>query len=167
MGREETRDELIKLIEPYLEELGFELVYLDYVVGKHGQLKLYIDTDGGITIDHCEEVSRALSELLDIKDPISHAYTLEVSSPGIERPLTKKDHFIRFQGEKVKVKTVEMLKGSKKFSGVLQNAGDEFIEITKEDGSTVHIHYGLIDRANLWHTGPEKDKDLKDRKKGG
>jgi len=167
VSREETRDDLIKLIEPYLEELGFELVHLDYVVGKHGQLKLYIDTDGGVTIDHCEEVSRALSDFLDIKDPIPHAYTLEISSPGIERPLTKKEHFIRFQGEKVKVKTRQMLAGSKNFSGILQNAGDESIEVIKEDGSTVQIPYDLIDRANLWYTGPEKDKDLKDRKKGG
>ncbi len=167
MSREETRENLIELIEPTLEKMGFELVRLDYVVGKHGQLNLYIDTEGGITIDHCEKVSRAVSDLLDLHDPISHAYSLQVSSPGIERPLTKKEHFTRYRGEKVKVKTEEPVDGSKRFSGVLQSAGNESIEVRKEDGSTVQIPYHLIDRANLWYSGPEKDIGLDAKQKGG
>jgi len=156
LSREEVRDNLIALIEPFLEEMGFELVRLDYVAGKHGRLQLFIDTEGGVTIDHCEEVSRALSDLLDIHDPIPNAYSLEVSSPGLERPLTKKEHFQRFQGEKVKVKTGEVIEGSRKFSGVLQRAGNDEIEILRDDGSTVVIPYNHIDRANLWYPGPGK-----------
>ncbi len=156
MSREQVRDNLIVLIEPFLEEMGFELIRLDYVVGKHGRLKLFIDKEGGVTIEHCEEVSRALSDFLDMHDPIYHAYTLEVSSPGLERPLTKKKHFQRFQGEKVKVKTVEAIEGSRKFSGVLQKANNESIEITRDDGSPVIIPYNKIDRANLWYPGPGK-----------
>ncbi len=167
MSREETRDRLIALIEPLIEKMGFELVRLDYVVGKHGKLHLYIDTGGGVLIDHCEEVSRAVSALLDEVDPISHAYTLEVSSPGLERPLTKKEHFIRFQGEKVKVRTAEPIEGSKKFSGLLRRAEDDFIEVVKEDGAAARIPYREIDRANLWYTGPEKGNGLKPKRKEG
>jgi len=156
LSREEVRDNLISLIEPFLEDMGFELIRLDYVVGKHGRLQLFIDTEGGVTIDHCEEVSRALSDLLDTHDPIPSAYTLEVSSPGLERPLTKKEHFQRFQGEKVKVKTGEAIEGSRKFSGVLRRAGDDDIEILKDDGSSAVIPYSIIDRANLWYPGPGK-----------
>jgi len=156
LSREEVRDNLIALIEPFLEKMGFELVRLDYVVGKHGRLQLFIDTEGGVTIDHCEEVSRALSDFLDIHDPIPNAYTLEVSSPGLERPLTKKEHFQRYQGEKVKVKTGEVIEGSRKFSGILERAGNDEIEILRDDGSTVVIPYNSIDRANLWYPGPGK-----------
>lgn len=156
MSREQVHDNLVALIEPFLEDMGFELVRLDYVTGKHGRLKLFIDTEGGVTIDHCEEVSRALSDFLDMHDPIPHAYTLEVSSPGLERPLTKKEHFQRFQGEKVKVKTGEVIEGSKKFSGVLQSAGSDSIEVIKDDGELVIIPLNKIDRANLWYPGPGK-----------
>ncbi len=161
MSREETRDRLIALIEPLLEEIGFELVRLDYVVGKHGRLHLYIDAEGGVNIEHCEAASRAVSDLLDRHDPISHAYTLEVSSPGIERPLTKKEHFVRYQGEKVKVKISEPIEGGKKCSGLLKKACEECIEVLREDGKTVQIPYAIIERANLWYTGPEIEQKLK------
>ncbi len=156
VSREQVQDNLIALIEPFLEEMGFELIRLDYVAGKHGRLQLFIDREGGVTIEHCEEVSRALSDFLDTHDPITHAYTLEVSSPGLERPLTKKEHFQRFQGEKVKVKTFEAIEGSRKFSGVLRRAGSDSIEITRDDGSLVDIPYNKIDRANLWYPDPGK-----------
>ncbi|MGM0652795.1 MAG: ribosome maturation factor RimP [Bacillota bacterium] len=156
MSREQVQDNLVNLIEPFLEDMGFELLRLDYVTGKKGQLRLFIDTEDGVTIDHCEEVSRALSGFLDMQDPIPHAYTLEVSSPGLERPLTKKEHFQRFQGEKVKVKTSEVIKGSNKFSGVLQSAGSDSIEVIGDDGSSVVIPYNKIDRANLWYPGSSK-----------
>ncbi len=161
MSREETRDYLIELIEPLLESMGYELVRLDYAAGKHGKLHLFIDSKDGITIDDCETASRAVSDLLDAYDPISHAYTLEVSSPGLERPLTKKEHFVRFRGEKVKVKTSEPIGGSKNFSGVLQDADSDSVEILKADGSAIRIPHPLISRANLWYTGPEKSGNSK------
>ncbi len=167
MSREQTRDKLIKLVEPLLEEMGFELVRLDYAAGKHGKVSIFIDSEDGININNCEEASKAVSDLLDLYDPISHSYTLEVSSPGIERPLTKKEHFIRYQGNKVKVKTTSPLDESRKFSGLLQNAGKEAIEVRKENGSSVKIPYEIIDRANLWYTEPEKEKGLNAREKGG
>lgn len=161
MTREETRDKLISLIEPLLEGMDYELLRLDYVVGKHGYLNIFIDSENGINVNDCETVSRAVSELLDLHDPIAHAYTLEVSSPGIERPLSKKSHFIKYLGEKVRVKTREQIGDSKKISGLLQKAGEDTIEVQKLDGTTVSIPYILIDRANLWYTGPEKNSMAK------
>ncbi len=160
MSREETRQKLIKLIGPLVESKGFELVHLDYVAGKQGRVHLYIDHEKGVSIEHCELISRAVSDLLDSHDPIDHAYNLEVSSPGLERPLTKTKHFIRFQGEKVKVKTSEPIGNSSKFSGILKKADDQLITIIKDDGSEVYIPYKAIARANLWYTGPEKGSGL-------
>lgn len=156
MSREEVKQRLIELIEPMVGKKGFELVQLEYVVGKHGSLQLIIDHENGISVDDCAMISRAVSDLLDLDDPITHAYSLEVSSPGLERPLTKKEHFMRFQGEKIKVKAKEEVEGSIKFSGTLQNAEQDHIVIRKEDGSLVAVPYKLIGRANLWYTKPEK-----------
>lgn len=163
MSREETRDKLIGLIEPLVESKGFELIKLDYASGKQGKLNLYIDREGGVTIDHCELISSAVSDLLDYHDPISHAYTLEVSSPGLERPLTKKKHFERFTGEKVKVKTSEEIGGRKNFSGTLGGIRDDSIIIELEDGDEVEIPLNLINRANLWYPKNELDDLFKDK----
>lgn len=151
MSREEVRTKLVQLIEPLIESKGFELVRLDYAAGRRGRLNLYIDREGGVTIDHCELISNAVSDLLDYYDPIAHAYTLEVSSPGIERPLTKKEHFKRFEGEKVKIKTTEPLEGRKSFSGTLLKAGEDSIVVRLEENKEVEITLSSISRANLWY----------------
>jgi ribosome maturation factor RimP len=156
LSREETRQKLINLIEPLVESRGIELVQLEYVTGKYGKLMLYIDRVGGIEIEHCEEVSRAVSEMLDQHDPITHAFNLEVSSPGLERPLTKKAHFLRFQGERVKIITAEPIEGSSKLSGTLQVAGEDAIMLRADDGTEITVPYALIVRANLRYSGPEK-----------
>ncbi len=163
MSREDTRAKLIELIEPLVESKGFELVKLNYRPGKQGKLDLYIDREGGVTIDHCELISNAVSDLLDYHDPIAHAYTLEVSSPGLERPLTKKIHFERFEGEKAKVKTSEEIEGRKNFSGTLAGTREESIIIALEEGRDVEIPLALIARANLWYPKPDKDDLLKDK----
>ncbi len=163
MSGEEVRQKLLELIEPLIESKGFELVRLDYSPGGQGRLNLYIDHENGVTIDHCELISNAVSDLLDFYDPIEHAYNLEVSSPGIERPLTKKKHFERFKGEKVKIKTSEALQGRKNFSGTLANTKEDSIIVNLEDGNIVEIPLSLITRANLWYPRPDKDNLLKDR----
>ncbi len=151
------KDKLIELIEPLVESKGFELVKLEYSSGKQGKLDLYIDREGGVTIDHCELISNAVSDLLDYHDPISHAYALEVSSPGIERPLTKKEHFERFAGEKIKVKTSEEIEGRKKFSGTLVGTSGDDIIVTLEEGREQEIPLKLIAKANLWYQKQDKD----------
>ncbi len=166
MSREEVRNNLIKLIEPAVESRGFELIQLDYIPGKHGHLHLYIDHEEGVTIDHCETVSNVVSDLLDFHDPINHAYTLEVSSPGLERPLTKKKHFERFTGEKVKVKTVEPMEGRKKFSGILKKTGENSVFVELDDGSEAEIPLDRVEKANLWYTKADKDKIAKGGEEG-
>ncbi len=163
MKRQDLREKLIELIEPLVESKGFELVKLDYAFGKQGKLNLYIDREGGITIEHCELISNAVSDLLDYHDPIENTYTLEVSSPGIERPLTKKKHFERFQGEKIKLKTTEDIGGRNNFSGVLAGTKENWVKIELEDGNLVEIPLSLIARANLWYPKKEKDDLLKDK----
>ncbi len=151
------KDKLTELIEPLVESKGFELVKLEYSSGKQGKLDLYIDREGGVTIDHCELISNAVSDLLDYHDPITHAYTLEVSSPGIERPLTKKEHFERFAGEKIKVKTSEEIEGRKNFSGTLVGTSGDAIVVTLEEGREQEIPLKLIAKANLWYQKQDKD----------
>lgn len=158
MSREETAARLFEMIEPLVESKGYELVKLDYAAGKHGLLHLIIDHEKGITVEGCEVISRAVSELLDSQDPITHAYTLEVSSPGLERPLTKKEHFARFTGEKAKISTIDEVNGSDKFAGTIVGAESDLVTIRGGDGNIVNIPYALIKKANLWYTKPEQKR---------
>jgi ribosome maturation factor RimP len=164
---EMMKTNLIEMIEPFLDKMGFELVDLNYLPGRNGKLQLYIDREGGITIDHCELVSREVSDFIDYQDPIEHSYTLEVSSPGLERPLRKKEHFNRYVGEKVKLRTAETVEGRNKFSGSLQGIEGNTVTVMVEDGTVFKIPFTAINKANLWFTGPEKNQILKNRKKGG
>jgi len=158
MSREETAARLVEMIEPLVESKGYELVKLDYDARKHGLLHLIIDHEKGVNVDDCEVISRAVSELLDTEDPITHAYSLEVSSPGLERPLTKKEHFVRFTGEKAKIRTVDEVNGSDKFAGTLVGAEGDFVTLKGEDGKVVDIPYDIIKKANLWYTKPERKR---------
>lgn len=167
MSREETKQQLEKLIDPLVSEMGFELVQLDYITGKSGKLHLCIDHLNGILLDDCAMISSAVSDLLDREDPIAHSYTLEVSSPGLERPLTKIEHYRRFKGEKVKLKVRENMAGERKYSGILEDVKPNYIIVEVEDGTKMQILFENINRANLWYTGPEKNALLKSRAKGG
>lgn len=158
MSREEMAQKLLEMIEPLVVSKGYELVKLDYAARRYGLLHLVIDHENGVTVEDCELISRAVSELLDNKDPISHAYSLEVSSPGLERPLTNLNHFERFRGEKVKVSTREEIEGSKKFAGTLRGISGEIVSVEKEDGKMVQIPYSAIMKANLWYIKPDKKK---------
>jgi len=95
-----VRETLLKLLEPVIEALGYELVELEF---PPHLLRIYIDREGGVTVDDCEKVSRQVSSVLDVEDPIPGAYTLEVSSPGLDRPLRKEADFVRFTGEQAKL----------------------------------------------------------------
>lgn len=126
-----------KILLPMMEEYGFELVDVEYV--KEGQtwyLRAYIDKPGGITIDDCEKVSRRLSDILDEKDYIEDAYVLEISSPGLGRPLKKEKDFKRSLGEEVEIRTYRMVERQKEFTGILQNYDDKTVTIEMEDGTT-------------------------------
>lgn len=134
---------------PELAEMGFELIEVEFE--RHGRtdiLRLFIDREGGVTIDDCTSASRQVSAVLDRDDFIESHYTLEVSSPGIARPLRKPVDFERFAGERVKVKTVAPVEGRSRFAGVLRGYCDGMV-VLEIDGSKYQIHLENVKRANL------------------
>jgi ribosome maturation factor RimP len=144
-----TRDELIKLLEPTVESLGYELTDLEARIGgSNGLLRLYIDQEDGITLDDCEKVSHAVSALLDVEDPVPGQYSLEVSSPGADRTLTKLAHFERFTGETVKVQTRFPIDGRRRFRGKLLAADEDNI-VLEVDGVSHTLTMATIDTARL------------------
>ena len=143
------RDQLGKLLGPVVAGLGYELWEIEYAPrAGGGLLRLYIDSPDGISLDDCEKVSRAVSAVLDEADPIPNEYTLEVSSPGMDRVLRTQAHFARFAGERVKVEMIQLINGRKRFQGRLKQVGES--EITLEmDGSEVSLPIDDIHRARL------------------
>jgi ribosome maturation factor RimP len=123
------------LFEPVIDSMGYELVGVEFVGSEHnGILRVYIDKPGGVTIDDCAQVSHQLSALLDVEDPIGHRYSLEVSSPGIDRPLFKLDDYRRFVGLRARIKLATPLQGRRNFTGQLRGVEDDrvLIEVDKE-----------------------------------
>ncbi|MDB8804373.1 MULTISPECIES: ribosome maturation factor RimP [unclassified Romboutsia] len=115
-----------ELVSEITEPLNFEIVDVEYVkeAGEY-YLRVYLDKEGGISLNDCEAVSRQLSEVLDVKDPIKDNYFLEVSSPGLDRPLKKDKDFVRYAGRDVEIKLYKPLNGSKQFEGTLVGLTDE------------------------------------------
>lgn len=143
------RDQLGELLGPVVANLGYELWEIEYAPrAGGGLLRLYIDSPNGISLDDCEKVSRAVSAVLDEADPIPNEYTLEVSSPGLDRVLRTQAHFARFSGERVKVEMIQLINGRKRFQGRLHKVGES--EITLEtDGGEVSLPIDDIHRARL------------------
>jgi ribosome maturation factor RimP len=143
------RDDLIALLAPVVNDLNLELWELEYQARSNGGLlRLYIDSDKGITVDDCADVSHAVSELLDAADPIPGHYTLEVSSPGLDRVLRTYEHFARFCGETVRVEMKTAIGNRKRFGGRLLNVVQD--EITVDvDGKPVHLPLADIHKARL------------------
>jgi len=144
-----TGDELRTLLEPAVERLGYELADLEArLSGKNGVLRLFIDSPGGIGLEDCEKVSRAVSALLDVEDPIPGHYDLEVSSPGLDRKLTKLAHFQRFTGETLKVQTRFPIEGRRRFRGRLLSIDDKNI-VLDVDGTRHSLPLATIESARL------------------
>lgn len=120
MPKLKTEQIVEKMVQPILERQNYELVDIEYKKeGSHWYLRIYIDKEGGITIDDCQAVSEQVSTWLDEKDPIPHSYILEVSSPGLDRILKKPSDFERYKGFKVDVSLYKPIKGKKKYTGEL------------------------------------------------
>jgi ribosome maturation factor RimP len=141
--------EISQLIEPILDEMGVELVDIEYL-SYHGRwiVRIYIDKEGGITVDDCATVSREIDEIIDIKDIIRHAYVLEVSSPGLNRPLKKEKDFQRAVGKKVKARISVPLKGRRHFTGFLKDFRDGTLYLEVE-GNLVSLSSRDVEKANL------------------
>ena len=146
MSKRETYEQRTEeLISPIIEQNQFELVDVEYVKeGGTWYLRAYIDKPGGITVDDCEVVSRALSDLLDKHDFIEDAYVLEVSSPGLGRPLKKEKDFARSIGEEVDVRTFRAISHQKEFTGILKGFDENTVTIIYEDETEQ-----VFDRAEI------------------
>ena len=136
------------LLEPVIEDMGYELVMAELEGSESKTLRLYIDSPGGIVLDDCEMVSRQVSALLDVEDPISGEYTLEISSPGLDRPLAKPEHFKRAEGDTVKIRMVRSHLGRRNFTGLLKNVSSDGV-VVDVDGEEYDLAYNNIDRARL------------------
>jgi len=150
-------DQIEKLVQPLLEDLGCELVDLEYQREQRGWvLRFFLDKENGINLDDCAMASREISSLMDVENIISTAYSLEVSSPGIERPLKKSQDFKRFTGQIAKIKTITGIdpdatgKNRKTFVGTLSGFEDEdVLLILKNTTDAIRIPLQQIDKANL------------------
>jgi len=141
--------QLTQLFEPTVEALGFELVGVEFVrAGKHSTLRVYIDHADGIDVDNCAEVSHQVSAILDVEDPISTEYFLEVSSPGADRRLFKAQHYIDFVGEKVAIKLNTPQQGRRNFAGQLKNCENDEI-VVEVDGVEYRLMLANIEKANI------------------
>lgn len=144
-------ERIAALIEPSLEAMGFELVRVHYSGGGRPVLQIMCErsADGGMSLDDCAEVSRAVSALLDVEDPIPEAYELEVSSPGIDRPLTRPKDFARFAGHEAKLELAAPHDGRRRFRGIVQGIEDGQVRLVVEGGEEVALPFPQIKAAKL------------------
>ncbi len=145
-GRE---DKIQTLLEPTVEALGFELWGIELLSqGRHSLLRLYIDGENGVNVDDCAEVSRQVSGVMDVEDPISGEYTLEVSSPGVDRLLFRMDHYPAYIGEWIELRLRAPMKGRRKFKGTLKGIEGEDVVIQVDDHEYLLPH-SAIEKAQV------------------
>lgn len=142
-------DHLTEMLRPAAEALGYEFLGIEYVgQGKHSVLRIYIDHENGINVDDCAKVSHQASGILEVEDPISSQYALEVSSPGMERPLFTLAHFEPFVGKIINLRCHVGINGRRKFKGIFTAIDGELLTLTV-DGEEFAIDFQDIDKANL------------------
>ncbi len=158
---------IAEIARPVIEDMGFELVRVRLQGGKTPLLQIMAERpEGGIEVDECAQISTALSATLDVEDPILDAYTLEVSSPGIDRPLTRLKDFDTFEGYEAKIETHDMIDGQKRFKGVLAGVEGDEVLINIEAG-TVGLQFDWLADAKLVLTDELIREMLKARKAQG
>ena len=147
----ELERRLEAIVVPALEGMGFELVRLMLMGGREQRLQIMVERPGAgtATIEECTAVSRTISAILDVEDPIGGAYTLEVSSPGIDRPLTRPKDYSRWSGHLARIETAEPLDGRRRFKGVLMGLDGETVLVRLEEGGEARVPLSLIQRAKL------------------
>ena len=146
-----NQDKLTQLLRPAVEALGYELVGIEHLpMGKHTVLRIYIDSSDGITVDDCSRVSHQVSGVLEVEEPIKGQFTLEVSSPGIDRPLFNFEQFKEFVGSKVKLKLYHAIEGKRKIVGLIESIDGEDIVIKEADSdNNFQLQMDDIDKANI------------------
>jgi ribosome maturation factor RimP len=153
IGMDATITRVWQLAAPLVEGEGMEIVDIDFrhEGSRHGRvLRLYLDKEGGPNVDDLSRVSRQLSDLLDAEGSIEGAYTLEVSSPGINRPLKKPAHFARFVGKRIRVRTRDLIDGRRSFLGILGQVAEDSVIVT-EEGKRYQIPFSMIEKSNYEH----------------
>ena len=144
-----VQQQLSDMVEPTVTALQYEFVGLEYLSGATpAVLRIFIDHEQGISVDDCALVSRQISAVLDVEDPISGEYNLEVSSPGLNRPLFRAEHYQACLGERIKVKLRFPVEGRRKFTGQLLAADDQTIEL-QVNNTTVQLVIADIEKANM------------------
>ena len=158
---------LAEIIIPVIEGLGFELVRIRLMGGRTNTLQIMADRpDGGIVVDDCAKISTAVSAVLDVEDPLQDAYVLEVSSPGIDRPLTRLKDFDLWEGYEARLETSEMIEGRRRFKGIL--AGTEGTEVLLEiDEGTIGLEFEWLSEAKLVLTEDLIAEMLRQKKAAG
>lgn len=162
---------LAEIVGPVIEDLGFELVRIRLMGGNTKTLQIMAERPaGGIEVDECAEISNAVSAVLDVEDPITDNYSLEVSSPGIDRPLTRLKDFDAYEGYEAKLETAELVGGRKRFKGVLAGVEEQDVLINIEDQGeevTVGLNFDWLADAKLVLTDELIKEMLKARKDAG
>lgn len=150
MKVEGLEEKLKALAAPVVEGLGMELVDLVYT-SEHGRkvVRLFIDKPGGVTVDDCSDVSREFGTALDVEDPIPQRYVLEVSSPGLDRPLVREKDFTRYIGKRARIKSKQPIEGRRNFKAVIDGVGDGKVLVTDFDGRRFEIELTNIEKARL------------------
>ena len=158
---------MAEILTPVIEGMGFEVVRIRLMGGKTKTLQVMAERpEGGIEVDDCAEISGAISAVLDVEDPLEDAYTLEVSSPGIDRPLTRMKDFETFEGYEAKIETTDMIDGRRRFKGVLAGVEGDEVLLNIEEG-TVGLHYDWLSDAKLVLTDDLIKEMLRQRKAAG
>ncbi len=158
---------LAEIITPVIEDMGFELVRVRLMSGKSTTLQVMADRpEGGIEVDECAKISQAIGAVLDVEDPILDEYSLEVSSPGIDRPLTRLKDFEMFEGYEAKIETGELIDGRRRFKGELAGVEDDEVLINVEEG-TIGLKFDWLTDAKLVLTDDLIKEMLRQRKASG
>jgi ribosome maturation factor RimP len=158
---------MAEIITPVIEDMGYELVRVRLMSGKESLLQIMADRpQGGIEVDDCAKISQAVSAVLDVEDPILDAYTLEVSSPGIDRPLTRLKDFEMFEGYEAKIETADLIDGRRRFKGTLAGVEGEEVLINIEEG-TIGLQFDWLVDAKLVLTDDLIKEMLRQRKASG
>lgn len=149
-------EQLETLLEPIVNSMNYEFIGLEHISqGRHSILRIYIDSETGVNVDDCAKVSRQLGSVLDVEDPISEEYSLEISSPGMNRPLFKLTHYEQFIGEEVKFKTFRpqhgehIGTGQRKFRGFITSIEENNILFTIEENQLITIPFSEIEKGNI------------------
>ncbi|HSG37911.1 MAG TPA: ribosome maturation factor RimP [Paracoccaceae bacterium] len=162
---------IAEIVGPVIEDLGFELVRVRLMTGKESTLQIMAQKpDGTIEVDDCGEISTAVSAVLDVEDPIVEAYTLEVSSPGIDRPLTRLKDFDQWAGYVAKIETTELIDGRRRFKGTLAGTEGDEVLITLDDQAeeiTIGLKFDWLSDAKLVLTDELIREVLRGRKDAG